>query len=73
MLSNIRDLLRAQPFIPFTIVTSSGKHYRVLTPDHASVAPGGDRAVVWADDGHMYILSPPHIAGLELDQTPAEA
>jgi hypothetical protein len=38
----IRDLTAAAPFVPFTLVTSSGERYKVLTHDHIFFSPNTD-------------------------------
>ena len=65
MIANIRQLLEAGPFEPFTIVTSSGKRYRVASADHAGINPQGNRVVVWFDDESNVTISGLHIAALE--------
>ncbi|HWB19848.1 MAG TPA: hypothetical protein VG711_06080 [Phycisphaerales bacterium] len=42
MTSNqIRDALRAQPFLPFVLKTTGGRQYRVDHPELAILAPSG--------------------------------
>ncbi len=61
---NIRELLDRDPFVPFRLVLSSGKHYDVVDPHSAAllksevfvVFPDGER---WA---HIPLL---HIASIE--------
>ncbi len=65
MTGDIRQLLQAGPFEPFSIVTSSGVRYRVPSPDHASTNPRGSRVVVWFDDDSSVTLSALHIAAIE--------
>ena len=65
MVSDIRQLLEARPFIPFSIVTNSGKHYRVATPDHASINPNQSRVIVYFDDDSHVATAPLHIASIE--------
>ncbi|MGA2658942.1 MAG: hypothetical protein ABSH34_15685 [Verrucomicrobiota bacterium] len=72
MIADIRQCLRAGPFEPFSIVTSSGNRYRVATADHAGVNPQGSRVVVWFDDESSVTLSGLHIAALE-KEAPSKA
>jgi len=44
MREEIRELLRASPFRPFTIIAASGQKYRVPHPDFCHVTPSGE---VW--------------------------
>ena len=72
MIADIRQCLRAGPFEPFSIVTSSGNRYRVATADHTGVNPQGSRVVVWFDDESSVTLSGLHIAALE-KEAPSKA
>jgi hypothetical protein len=72
MIADTRQCLRAGPFEPFSIVTSSGNRYRVATADHAGVNPQGSRVVVWFDDESSVTLSGLHIAALE-KEAPSKA
>jgi hypothetical protein len=65
VIGNIRQLLKARPFVPFTIVTSGGNHYPVPTPDHADINPRGTQVVVWFDDDSSVTVPALHIAALE--------
>ena len=65
MVADVRALLQAGPFEPFAIITSSGHRYVVPSADHASINPGGNRVVIWFDDGAGIILSAPHITAVE--------
>lgn len=61
---NIREFLGRDPFVPFRLVLSSGKHYDITDPHSAAllksevfvVLPDGER---WA---HISLL---HIASIE--------
>jgi hypothetical protein len=70
MIADIRQLLLAGPFEPFSIVTSSGNRYRVASADHASTNPQGSRVVVWFEDDSSVTLAGLHIAALEKDLSP---
>jgi len=65
MIADVRQLLEARPFEPFLIVTSSGKHYRVESRDHADINPRGSRIVVWFDDDSSVTLAGLHITAVE--------
>ena len=65
MIGEIRQSLSAVPFEPFAVVTSSGRHYRVPTRDHAGLNPKGSRVVIWFDDDSSITISSLHIVALE--------
>lgn len=65
MTGEIRQFLSAAPFEPFSVVTSSGRHYTVPTRDHAGTNPKGSRVVIWFDDDSSITLSSLHIVALE--------
>ena len=59
----LRELLHAAPFSPFTIRLHDGKHLRVTNPDYLSVTMSG--WVIW-DDGRGYRhLNPTLIASID--------
>ena len=62
MISDIRSHLDAKPFLPFSIVMSSGQSYRVASPDHANINPKQTRVVIFFDDDSSVIISTLHIA-----------
>jgi hypothetical protein len=66
MITDIRRLLEARPFQSFSVVSRSGQHYRVASPDHAGVNPKGSRLLVWFDDDSEVIVSALHIAAIEM-------
>jgi hypothetical protein len=65
MIAEIRRLLSARPFVPFTIYPADGAALHVPTIDHAAVAPNGRTVVVFFDDGTPQFLFPLLIAGVE--------
>ena len=68
MIAEVRQHLQAAPFEPFAIVTSSGKRYRVPSPDHAGTNPQGSRVVIWFDDESSVTVSGLHIAAVEKER-----
>ena len=71
MIADVRKMLEAQPFVPFTIVTSGGNEYPVATADHADINPRGTQAVVWLDHGGCVIVPGLHMASLLKNSTPS--
>jgi hypothetical protein len=68
MTVDIRKLVTAKPFTPFTIHTADGGEFRVPTVDHIAVPPAGGRIFVFGDDDHYAVLSPLLIAHLSVDR-----
>ena len=56
MTADIRKLVHAVPFVPFTIHLADGQ-LRVPSVDHIAVAPTGGRIVVFGDDEQYDVLS----------------
>lgn len=65
MTADIRQLLSARPFEPFTIVTTGGNRYQVASSEHAGIDPQRSRVVVWFDDGSSVTVAGLHIACIE--------
>ena len=62
MLAEIRRLLSARPFVPFTIYPADSAEMHVPTVDHAAVSPDGRTLVIFFDDGTAQFLFPLLIA-----------
>ena len=58
MVADIRKLMHAVPFVPFTIHLADGGQVRVPTMDHVAIAPTGGRVIVFRDDDTHEIVSP---------------
>ena len=67
MVPEIRELARAQSFVPFTIYTADGKAFRIPTVDHIGIPPKGNRVFIFGDDGDYDVLSALLIARLNVD------
>jgi len=46
----LRDLLRASPFVPFDIRTTDGDTFHVFHPDFCMISPRGDMAALYEKD-----------------------
>ena len=57
MIADIRKLIAAQPFVPFTIHSADGTELLVPTVDHVAVPPAGGRVFVFGEDESYEILS----------------
>ena len=63
MLEQIRNYLRATPFVPFQIRTGAGEVFKVDHPENCAIV--AHNAVVALPDGENAImLSPLHITGV---------
>ena len=70
MSADIRKLLAANPFIPFTIHLADGGAVRVPTSDHVFVFPTGSRLVVTHDDDTYDMISALLISRVIVDAHP---
>ena len=70
MIGDLRRLIAAQSFVPFTIHTASGAQLRVPTVDHIAVSPTGARVVVFADDDSTILVSALLIGHIVADPMP---
>ena len=68
MPAEIRRLMHAEPFIPFTVHTADGKALRVPTVDHVAVVPDGSRIFVFGDADDYDTLSPRLVARISLER-----
>jgi len=64
-MQQIKDLLRAVPFVPFRIRASNGREYMVPTNEHAIVSPTFGSVSVYDDEGLVHIISALHVASVE--------
>lgn len=71
MVADIRKLIHAVPFVPFTIHLADGGQVRVATVDHVAISPVGGRVIVFADDDTHDILSGWLISRIAVDRPPA--
>ena len=67
MIGDIRTLLSARPFRPFTIYSADAGKLNVPTVDHAAVSPTGNRVIVFLDDGTIHHLFPLLITRVAVD------
>jgi hypothetical protein len=72
MVADIRKLMHAVPFVPFTIHVADGGQLRVATTDHVAIAPAGGRVIVFRDDDTHEIVSPLLISRITVDQDAAK-
>lgn len=67
MVTDIRKLMHAVPFVPFTIHLADGGQVRVPTMDHVAIAPTGRRVIVFRNDDTHEILSPLLVSRITVD------
>jgi hypothetical protein len=67
MIADIRKLIAAQPFVPFTIHSADGAELTVPTVDHVAIPPAGGRVFVFGDDESYEVISPLLISGLTVN------
>jgi DNA-binding beta-propeller fold protein YncE len=70
MTGDIRKLMHASPFVPFTIHTADGGQLRVPTVDHVAISPAGGRVIVFADDDTHDVVSGLLISRVTVDRQP---
>jgi hypothetical protein len=68
MVADIRRLLAAKPFIPFSIYCADGGTLRVPTVYHAAISPNGRRIIVFFDDDTAQHLFPLLISRVAIDE-----
>jgi hypothetical protein len=68
MTAEIRKLIHATPFVPFSIHLADGGQIRVPTVDHIAAPPPGTRVMVFHDDGSWEWLSSLLISRLSIDR-----
>ena len=71
MTADIRKLVHAVPFVPFTIHLADGGQLRVPTVDHIAVPPTGGRIFVFGDDDRYDVLSSLLISRVTVDRESA--
>jgi hypothetical protein len=71
MTSDIRKLVHAVPFVPFTIHLADGGQLRIPTVDHIAVPPAGGRVFVFGDDERYDVLSGLLISRITVDRDSA--
>lgn len=68
MVADIRELIAARPFVPFTIHTVDGGAAYVPTTDHISITATGNRVFVSYDDGKYDAIRPLIISRVTIDE-----
>ncbi len=68
MIPDIRELIAARPFVPFTIHLVDGGTAHVPAVDHVHVTPTGNRIFVSYDDGKYDAIRPIMISRVTVDE-----
>ena len=71
MTADIRKLIHAASFVPFTIHLADGGQLRVPTVDHVAVQPTGGRIFVFGEDERYDVVSALMITRVIVDREPA--
>ena len=71
MTADIRKLVHAVPFVPFTIHLAEGGQLRVPRVDHVAVPPTGRRIFVFGDDEGYDVVSAMLISRITVDRESA--
>jgi hypothetical protein len=61
----IREVVKAQPFRPFTLRLADGRSYTVTHPEFAMMAPSGMELVFVGDDEAIHMIYVPLIVEIE--------
>ena len=67
---DLKQLLRAQPFQPFTLYLASEKAFGVRHPEFASLSPQGRTLIIWRQRGGFDLLDVALIARVEIQKPP---
>ncbi len=67
---DIRQLLEARPFVPFTVHVADGRVFHVPTPDNAHVLPRNNRVDIYTDDNRTQFLPTLLISGVAMETVP---
>jgi hypothetical protein len=68
---DVRKLVHAAPFVPFTIHLADGGQLRVPTVDHIAVPPAGGRIFVFGEDERYDVVTALMITRVTVDREPA--
>ena len=71
MKADLRKLIHASPFVPFTIHLADGGQLRVATVDHIAVPPTGGRIFVFGDDERYDVISALMVTRITVDREAA--
>lgn len=71
MAPDIRKLIHAVPFVPFTVHLADGGQLRVPTVDHGAVPPAGGRVFIFGDDERYDVISSLLISRITVDRESA--
>ena len=68
----IRQLRRADPFLPFTLVMQDGSRYAVRQSYHLGLSPDGRALMYSAPDGSTMTLAASAVADVVVESPPSE-
>lgn len=62
----LREVIKAQPFQPFTLGLADGRIIPVPHIDYISLSPGGWTAIIWKDQGGYFLVDVASVTALEV-------
>ena len=66
----VRQLLRARPFLPFLIRTADGRSIPVANCERGMVSPAGRTVIVYEADDSPHIVEVALVTSLEIEPDP---
>ncbi len=73
MTTDIRKLVTAMPFVPFTIHLADRGQLRMPTIGHIAVGPAGGRVIVFGDGDQHEVICPRMITRITVDRQSEKA
>ena len=68
----LRNVLNAQPFVPFDVKTTDGDTFRVKHPDFAMISPDETEVIFYDKDNNFRVVDMDHIVSLEPVKEPSK-
>ena len=63
--AKLKEHLHRMPFVPFKVVTTSGRAYDIPTADHAAILPRLRTITIVNDDGGTIDIHTLHVSAIE--------
>lgn len=72
-IEQLRNVIRASPFRPFTMKLADGSRLRVKHPEFVSFSPAGRTAIVWSEGDSFEIVDLLLVASIEVGNGKAKS